>query len=86
MKNEDKIMIFLGALVLAMAFYIAITYTDNLREQKAIELNKTIQNATMQGAYQIIAEQTATGRIYYFTNQSGNWTVTSNTLQELCGK
>jgi cell division protein FtsL len=88
-NKTNAIIIILGALALGMFIYILITALNNYSTQEEISLNQTIQNATIQsyqqGVYDVINTQTKTGNIYYLDNSTGNQTLKTISIKELCG-
>jgi hypothetical protein len=53
--------------------------------QMKVEQNKAYSAGYQYGIQYLAAQQTQTGNIAYYTNQTGNWTISTISIKELCG-
>ena len=75
-RNYYKIIVFV---LLAVAIIIALAFIGNQIFQRVY-----VQGYNY-GVDSIITNQTLSGNIFYYSNQSGNWSIQKTNSSELCG-
>ena len=85
MNQREKLMlVIIILLIIAIVIYFSNTYSLLYYFQS--EKQKAYNLGVNYGQFLVMAEQMRTGNIFYLENSTGNLTIKSATLQEICGK
>lgn len=94
-QNKSKANKYLLVLIVIVIILIGYIVTSSIRDsinkttkQTALILNETIRNATIigynQGIYDVVSSITQTGNIPYWDNSTGNLTIQTKSITDIC--
>ena len=77
-KLEKRLLAILIIGVISVGIYLGNNYLNS-------EKLKASQLGYQSGIYFLASQQTQTGNIYYLQNVSGNWSIASKNIKDICG-